>query len=208
MIDPLTDRLIDWSLDWLIDWLIEWRKSVSLILFIRQFYSFENLLIIFCFCPQCDRLLDEELNSDLQLKKQFGDRWNRMPSSQLSEPLRAESGKYRAILTNAEKADGIVREKYQKHERGMTMLSGTVDQLVKAVPSTNPVQGLLSSPAVKSLRELLDTVKTITVTRENAENDLKMKSATVDISKFTNSINPGHIVLVSSSVLMIDSSVA
>ncbi|OWA53599.1 Programmed cell death 6-interacting protein [Hypsibius exemplaris] len=128
---------------------------------------------------ECNRLLEEELNSDEQLKKQFAERWNRMPSSQLSEPLRTESAKYRAILTNAEKADSIVRDKYQKHERGMTMLSGTNDQMVKSVPSTNPVQGLLSSPVVKTLRDLLDTVKTIAVTRENAENDLK--AAIVDI---------------------------
>ena len=121
------------------------------------------------------------MNSDEQLRKQFGTRWTRMASSQLSEPLRSESAKYRAIANNAEKADGIVREKYTKHERAMELLSGSDQELVRAVPSTNPVQGLLSSPVVKTLQELLDTVKAIQVSRENGENELK--SAIVDISK-------------------------
>lgn len=132
---------------------------------------------------QCDRLLQEELSSDEQLKQQFGQRWNRMPSSQLSEPLRGESAKYRAIVSNAEKADAIVREKYQKHERAMYLLSSSDQEMAKSIPSANPIQGLLSSPVVKKLRELLDTVEAIKITRENAEND--MKSAIVDISKWT-----------------------
>ncbi|GAU94831.1 hypothetical protein RvY_06541 [Ramazzottius varieornatus] len=128
---------------------------------------------------ECDRMLEEELNSDEQLRKQFGTRWTRVASSQLSEPLRQESAKYRAIANNAEKADGIVREKYTKHERAMEILSGSDQDIARAIPSANPVQGLLSSPVVKTLRELLDTVKTIQVTRENGENELK--SAIVDI---------------------------
>ncbi|XP_055343943.1 programmed cell death 6-interacting protein-like [Paramacrobiotus metropolitanus] len=128
---------------------------------------------------ECDRLLQEELTSDEQLKSQFGQRWNRMPSSQLSEPLRTESAKYRAIVSNAEKADAIVRDKFQKHERAMYLLSCSDQELVQNVPSANPVKGLLSSPVVSKLRLLLDTVDAIKLTRENAENDLK--AAVVEI---------------------------
>ena len=68
-------------------------------------------------------MLSEEAASDAQLKGQFGERWTRTPSEQLTVGIRAEAGKYRTIINNAIAADAIVKEKFAKHKDGIMLLS-------------------------------------------------------------------------------------
>lgn len=68
-------------------------------------------------------MLDEEQSEDGQMRNHFKERWNRTPSSKLTQQLREEAEKYRTILSNATSADGIVKEKYNAHRRGMEILS-------------------------------------------------------------------------------------
>ena len=68
-------------------------------------------------------MLDEEQRDDTQMRDHFKDRWNRTPSAKLTSQLREEGEKYRNILSNATNADGIVKEKYNTHRRGMEILS-------------------------------------------------------------------------------------
>lgn len=67
-------------------------------------------------------MLDEEEQEDKQMKERFKERWNRTPSKQLTEQLRAEGAKYMSILNNATKADSIVKAKYNEHRRAMDIL--------------------------------------------------------------------------------------
>lgn len=86
------------------------------------------------------RQLDEEEASDRQLREQFKDRWTRTPSEKLTginvvfvdlvlpsllppDTIRAEATKYRTIIDNAMSADGIVKERYGKHESSLQLLS-------------------------------------------------------------------------------------
>lgn len=68
-------------------------------------------------------MLDEEANEDGQMRNHFKERWSRTPSSKLTQQLRDEGEKYKNILSNATSADGIVKEKYNTHRRGMEILS-------------------------------------------------------------------------------------
>lgn len=67
--------------------------------------------------------MDEEEKSDRQLREQFKERWSRTPSEKLTESLRAESSKYRTIINNAIRADGIVRDKFMAHRTSIDLMS-------------------------------------------------------------------------------------
>jgi len=68
-------------------------------------------------------MLDEEAESDRQLRTQFKERWTRTPSEKLTEPIRSEGAKYRHIIDNAIGADHIVKERYAKHKESIELLS-------------------------------------------------------------------------------------
>ncbi|XP_038221651.1 programmed cell death 6-interacting protein-like [Zerene cesonia] len=65
---------------------------------------------------EADRMLREEAEADAALRQQFGARWARTPSDQLTEAFRANSAKYAQIIDNAVRADAIVQQKFQQHK--------------------------------------------------------------------------------------------
>ena len=68
-------------------------------------------------------MMDDEEREDTQMREHFKERWNRTPSSKLTDQLRQEGQKYRSILDNAINADAIVKQKYNEHRRGFEILS-------------------------------------------------------------------------------------
>lgn len=136
---------------------------------------------------ESDRLLTEEAESDSRLRAQFKERWSRTPSEKLTEMFRSNSGKYREILRNAVNADKVVRETFEKHQRGMDLLSKAQSDLQSACPSGGGgnISGFAS---VKELRRLMENVETIKAEREVIESELK--SATVDLKEqFLNALS-------------------
>lgn len=68
-------------------------------------------------------MMDEEERDDSQMRERFKTKWTPKPSVELTMQLRQEAEKYRGIMENAMRADGVVREKYNKHRRHMDLLS-------------------------------------------------------------------------------------
>lgn len=75
------------------------------------------------FFSQATRMMDEEERDDSQMRERFKTKWTPKPSAELTVQLRQEAEKYRGIMENAMRADGVVREKYNKHRRHMDLLS-------------------------------------------------------------------------------------
>lgn len=119
------------------------------------------------------KMLDEERDSDNQLKEQFKEKWTRTSSDKLTEQLRLNANKYRSIIDNAVAADKIVREKFLNNKEGMEILSLNENQLSTAIPSGSAVQ---ESRAVQNLRNLMEEVETLKAERDVIESEIKSTS--------------------------------
>lgn len=124
-----------------------------------------------------ERLLQEEQDSDQELRAQFKERWTRSPSQKLNEPLRNSLAKYKEIMRVATDADKTVQEKFHKHQRNIELLSASDAELQSGIPSGNPTA--TNSPCVQRLKQLMEEVETIKAEREAIEAELK--SSTVDM---------------------------
>lgn len=67
-------------------------------------------------------MLSDEEESDNELRSKFGRNWVRTPSAKLNEPLKSNLQKYKQIISTAMSADGIVKEKYEKHSDKIALL--------------------------------------------------------------------------------------
>lgn len=131
---------------------------------------------------EAERLLSEERNSDEQLKTQFKERWNRTPSTKLTEAFVTNISKYRTLLENAVSADATVQSKLDLHRRGIEMLSRSEQELEAAIPSaTQSASDNSHSPSAAQLRILMGQVAELKSDREVLECELK--SATVDMKE-------------------------
>ena len=65
-----------------------------------------------------------------------------MTSSTIAINLYADAAKYQAIVENAKKADGIVREKYMKSREGIELLGLPEAELKQKVPSASSLANL------------------------------------------------------------------
>ncbi|XP_026475185.1 programmed cell death 6-interacting protein [Ctenocephalides felis] len=123
------------------------------------------------------RLLDEEESSDNSLREQFKEKWIRMPSAKITQPLKANTDKYQQIINNATQADNTVKQKFQTYLEGMELLSKSNEELRAAIPSGGPC--VSDCQSVTTLRNLMETVETIKAERDVIESELK--SATFDM---------------------------
>lgn len=122
---------------------------------------------------EAEKLLDEEAQSDEQLRNQFKERWTRTPSERLTEPIRSELTKYRTIIENAIRADAVVREKFNAHREGMELLSKPDSEIEQALPSAGATGSLENLPAVGELKNLMREVGNVKQERDELETQLK-----------------------------------
>lgn len=124
-----------------------------------------------------DRMLDEEAQSDKELREQFK-QLTRTSSDKLTINFRSNAAKYREIINNAVQADKVVRDKFDKIAHGMELLSKSSAELEMAVPSSNKAD-VPNCSSIQLLKQLMESVATLKAERDVIESELK--SATVNM---------------------------
>lgn len=122
---------------------------------------------------ETERMMNEERDSDNQLRAQFKEKWTRNPSDKLTEMFRSNAQKYRKVINDAIEADKIVRQKFEKNARGIQLLSMTPEEIQSSIPSTGGNSDACNSSAAKRLRVLMESVETIKAERDAIESELK-----------------------------------
>ncbi|KRX75513.1 Apoptosis-linked interacting protein, partial [Trichinella sp. T6] len=125
------------------------------------------------------RLLNEEKESDDQLRLQFKEKWTRMASEKLTEPLLQEIRKIEEVLESAKKADETIRQKLQTHSAGIEILSKVESDLCSTIPGLVDTLALPNSPIIKKLKELL--AMTDKIKRDRNDLEVEFKNATCDM---------------------------
>lgn len=134
---------------------------------------------------ETERMMNEEKESDNQLRNQFKEKWTRTPSDKLTEVFRSSASKYREIINNAITADKVVRQKFETNLRGIETLSKPPNELHNIIPAASGA--VSNSQSVMRLRALMESVETMKVERDVIESELK--SATVDMKdQFLNAL--------------------
>ncbi|XP_063423145.1 programmed cell death 6-interacting protein-like isoform X1 [Mytilus trossulus] len=128
----------------------------------------------------CIKQLDDEEQSDKQLRDQFKERWSRTPSDKLTKPMKDECMKYKHILDTAIGADKVVQEKYAAHKSAIALLSKPFAEIEKGIPSAGSYGGLQNNSAVQQLKKMMEEVATIKAEREVIETEIK--DVTFDMS--------------------------
>lgn len=137
---------------------------------------------------ETSRMLDEEEREDTELRDRFKDKWNRQPSDKLTDSLRKEVFKFKGILDNATRADGIVREKYESNKEAMVVLGKPLPEIQAAIPAAGAQAAAVSgSQSVQELRSLMEEVKTLKAEREVTEKTLRDPVADI-VPKFMSAL--------------------
>ena len=133
--------------------------------------------------------LDEEEKTDNELRKQYGEKWNRQLSSMLNAQWRGDIEKHRQLLKQASETDKILTERFKTQESTFEHLSVAESDLREYVTSEMDKQG--SSPVAegssskrKALRELCDKVDEIKRERNDLQKQIEQMKLPESLSMF------------------------
>jgi len=141
------------------------------------------------------KMIDEEAGKDEAYRVQFGvtkfddPKWPRKPSTQLNHGYVQEISKYRSIMANAGKADGIVAQKLEANREGIEVLAGGDAQIAQYLgpggAGGSSLAALANDPAAIQLRDLREQARALKTVREVIEHQLRNEIAMDMSEKFS-----------------------
>lgn len=143
---------------------------------------------------ESQRLLDDEASQDEAYRVKFGvtkfddPKWPRKPSSQLNHGYATEIAKYRSIIENAMKADGIVTTKMNEHKDGINVLSLADAEIFRylgpQVSGGSGMSAMQNDPSCIELRDYREQANALKAVREVIEHQLRNEVAIDMAEKF------------------------
>ncbi|KAJ3395773.1 pH-response regulator protein palA/rim20 [Lobulomyces angularis] len=134
---------------------------------------------------EAEQLLKEEELADASVKAQYGEKWDRKSSSELTTEFLKAINYYRNTLITSEKTDGSIRTRLEANYHFIVFLSSSKEELDAAIPvnDKNP-SSLLKDPKVKMLRQKLNEVDEIFLKRSQLIEEIKNFEKNEDVGAF------------------------
>ena len=92
--------------------------------------------------------LEEEEGSDTAMRTQYGQKWNRMPSSSLNSQFKQSLTDYQSKLQMAANTDQQITQKFQSNQESLRLLSKPKSELGSMIPQSADTQALEQNPTV------------------------------------------------------------
>jgi len=145
---------------------------------------------------EATEILDAEEKEDAEMRKQFGNRWNRFacnllldnkqhnnhsytstPSHTLTANLRQEAQKYFGNVEHARKSDEFVKQKLKLNADGINKLTWPQEKILSELPADNSQAPQLQ--VASKLRQLLNEIQSLLQRRETLIQQMRDRSAKV-----------------------------
>ncbi|KXS20847.1 BRO1-domain-containing protein [Gonapodya prolifera JEL478] len=132
---------------------------------------------------QLMRSLDEEAVEDRELKAQFGNKWTRTSSDELTKPLRSHGLTITNKLSVAAKSDQTILKKIGDNGPGIIQLGGSKFDLEAAIPISTAASAMriVQNPTVLQLKHLLSKLNGLMALRNDTLAKLKKMAREDDI---------------------------
>nr|CAH8847369.1 unnamed protein product [Trichobilharzia regenti] len=131
--------------------------------------------------------LDDEEKSDNNLRGQYGERWTRKPSNELTLAWRSDIQKCLSLLEQTTKTDASLIERFEKHKYHLELLSKPEDALIAAVRSevnSSETNASGNNEALRSeLNQLCDKLEVVKTERSEIMERLKVIDFPPDFAK-------------------------
>ncbi|BHF64408.1 Rhophilin, Rho GTPase binding protein [Sparganum proliferum] len=120
--------------------------------------------------------VDEEEKTDNDLRKQYGDKWNRAPSNKLNASWRQEIAKHKALLEQASITDKALIDRYHANENDFKKLCQSDEEIKDLIRNSDEPSSPSSPTGSKGrekLRELCRDIETMKDERKELQQQLQ-----------------------------------
>ena len=136
-----------------------------------------------------DEELSKEKSEDDAIRRQFGTRWNRRGSEQLTAQFKRDVDIVRKYLAEADKSNGKVRGELERNAGVLEALRQSRQQIDARLPHNTLVSAQSSAAkreSVQQLHALLDQLSALVDERQRATSDMSAASKKHDIAAVLN----------------------
>ena len=119
--------------------------------------------------------LEKESKDDEECRIQFGNRWTRLPSYQLTQNMIKQIGDYKSKVQLAQKSDQLITSKIHQYSSLFKIFGLTKYQLDSSMPKHDLSDNSEASKAFNDLREQMQEMESLFSKEETIDKDLRLE---------------------------------
>ncbi|CAO3677492.1 unnamed protein product [Umbelopsis ramanniana] len=129
--------------------------------------------------------VDEELEEDDAMRKQYGDKWPLQKSSELTGQLIAQGKKHRETILSAQKADQTVHQKLDTWVKIIDILTLPTDEIERSIPSVHVTRGFSAHDEDDDLARQNNAARRLRALLEQADGHVRERKDIIERAQRT-----------------------